>query len=124
MKKHTTTKKIEAVCIWCESPFTKTAMTINKITCSKECARERMNSRTQYIGRPVEVKVAPDYADYEDHTGELLDKYGVRVVDSTYKDRRGGEKHTVPEISFKRFKETKNVITFTNRSDRERSAWV
>lgn len=64
MKKHTTTKKIEAVCIWC------------------------------------------------------------KVVDSTYEDRRGGEKIAVPEINFKRFKETKNVIVFTSRQEFKRSGWV
>ena len=124
MKKHTTTKKIEAVCIWCESPFTKTPMTINKITCSKECARERSNSRVKYIKKEPEVKVGLDYADYEDHTGELLDKYGVKVVDSTYEDRRGGEKIAVPEISFKRFKEDKNVFVFGQKRDQQRSEWV
>lgn len=97
--------KGNANCAWCETPFTKSGRGSNKLYCSPDCVREVHNSRNQYIPSPTEVKVAPDYADYEDRTVELLDKYGVKVADSTYEDRRGGEKIAVPEINFKRFKE-------------------
>lgn len=60
----------------------------------------------------------------KDRTGELLDKYGVRVPETTREDRQGGEKIVVPEINFKRFKETKNVIVFTSRQEFKRNGWV
>ena len=117
--------KCNANCAWCEAPFTKSSRGgSNKLYCSPDCAREVHDSRNQYIPSPTEVKVAPDYADYEDRTGELLDKYGVRVPETTREDRQGGERIAVPEINFKRFKETKSVIVFTSRQEFKRNGWV
>lgn len=110
----------DANCAWCEAPFVKTS--VNRLYCSDECAEEKRASVRRYIPKQEVIETQTSYQDYNDKAEVLIDKYGVTVHE--IKDRKPGTKYKIPEIKYKRFKESKNVFVFGQKREKQRSEWV
>ena len=110
-------------CSWCTKPFEKVRTIIYcSDDCREECIRQRLNARRHddYYIIPLE-KVGLDYADYDPEANQrLIDQHTVITVQPkpTLHDPI-----KVPIMKFKRFKEPKNIIVFTQRQEKRRSTW-
>lgn len=106
-------------CNWCELEFTKT--TNNQRYCSKECYDEkartekRVVKRKAYDPRRYDIVGTP-YMDYEQPDLSTYTQPRLEIKKDTF----SMTPVKVPETSFKRFKETKNVIVFMSNQELQR----
>lgn len=114
-----------AICEWCSALYQR--ITHNGKYCSNDCRREVVNAdkvgryHTEYPPSRLEKKYL-DYKDYPNENSQAIAKYGIKPP--TPRDGSNGRVYQVPELNFRRFKETKKIIVFTSDQEVKRNGWV
>lgn len=114
-----------AECEWCSATYTK--IVYNSKYCSDDCRREvqQANAVGRYHREYPPTKYTANglfYQDYVNENDRAIEKYGVKPP--TPKEGRKGKRYKVPEMKFKRFRETKNVMVLEQKIEAKRNGWV